>query len=181
MAKPVEHTVDSLRRLGAEIAELDFGYPVEPADFRPGATAADIDALEHALKVELPADYRSFLGECAGMSAADVHNGYFLAPPDRVRVGSHHDGCPQRVRVGDTELHVLVVGSDGGGNHFLLGVGGTTRVWRWDHERPTSDSVVTDEHPALLHLGDSFSDLLRRIEADWRHFLADDQGWSYIV
>ena len=182
MAETIKAIVPRLQRLGSEIAVLDFGYPVEAAQFSPPAVRSEIDGLEKRVGVRLPRDYRAFLRECSGFSAMDIHNGYHIAPPGHVRVGGKEDGCAATILLSGSELRVLVVGSDGGGNLFLLGVGaGITKAWKWNHERPADELIVADSHPALSDLGSGFSDLLRRIAEDWQHFLDDDGDWEYIV
>ena len=54
----VDRVLLDLRTLGAEIANLDLGYPVEEATFESGAAASRIDSVAALVGEPLPIDYR---------------------------------------------------------------------------------------------------------------------------
>ena len=158
----VDRALRELRALGAEIAEQDFGHPVEAAAFADGADASRIHAVAALAGAPLPADYAYFLSRCAGFVGMDFQNGYVVhAPEDVVRLLRERGGAAA----------VLPVGADGGGNAFLLQLRAPHGVLRWDH-------AVGGHQP----VADGFAGFLERVRDDWRAFLGPDpEAWTYIT
>ena len=177
----VDRVLLDLRTLGAAIATLDPGYPVEEATFEAGASASRIDALAALVPEPLTADYRYFLGQCAGFVGMDFHNGYVIHTPEQVMRLLGQPGAPRRVTTADGIVSVLPVGGDGGGNLFLLQLGRPHLALRWDHEIGEVRDVVPADHACFRPVAEGFVSLLERIRDDWRHFLAADPGsWTYL-
>lgn len=172
--------LEDLRKLGSEISDLEFAYPLEPATFNPPAAAGVVTALVGRAGHPLPEDYREFLLTCAGFRGMDFHNGYDVFGPELVLRLLDQDFQPQRVLVDQLEQPVLAIAGNGGGNLFLLQLAAPWRVWKWNHELP-SGAVADASCRALSEIAHGFTDFLRRIADDWRHFLADDPEWSYVA
>ena len=78
----------------------------------------------------LPGDYRTFLQQCARVSAMDIHNGYQLLSPSLTIRIRDQDDIPKTIG----GAPALPVGADGGGNLFLLSLRPPHEVWKWNHE-----------------------------------------------
>jgi len=130
--------------------------------FSPPAPAASIRAFEVAVGFPLPAELRDFLSLCDAVVAMDVHNGYWLGGSAVLTRGVSLGYFPRSVEVGGEPVAVAPVGTDGGGNAFLV-TAGDGRVWRWDHETGGVAAVAG-----------SFAAFLRRVAEDWEHAAAGD-------
>jgi hypothetical protein len=176
----IDRVLRDLRTLGAEIANHDFGYPVEEATFETGAAASRIEAIGAIVAEPLPIDYSYFLSKCAGVVAMDFHNGYVIHTPEEVVRVFRQAGAPKRVTTADGALSVLPVAADGGGNMFLLQLGPPHVVLRWDHE--IGEIADDGAHQSLQPMSDSFASFLERIREDWSHFLGPDPAsWTYMT
>jgi len=176
----IERLLDRLKTLGAQVPGIESPYPLLEPTFQNGANPDEVAELGVG---SLPADYLEYLSRCRALSATDVFNAYFIFSPLQVaRIAS---GVPHVLHVTGldgllTEVHVLPIGGDGGGNMFLLekGVGTQGRVWKWSHEYPTRFDGVASE--GLTFLAPSFTAFLERVAEDWQHFVALDRSWHYI-
>jgi hypothetical protein len=178
----IDSALRDLRTLGAEIANQDFGYPVEAATFDSGADASRSGAVAALVEAPLPSDYIYFLSQCAGVMGMDFHNGYVLHTPEEVVRRLSEGGLPRQVTTADGAVPVIPVASDGGGNVFLLQVGPPYGVLRWDHETGGGGDAPASAHDGIQPVADSFASFLERIRDDWRHFLGDDPAsWTYIT
>lgn len=178
----VDDVLRDLRLLGAEIGDLDFGYPVEEVVFEEGATASRIDQLAALAAQPLPPDYRYFLSRCAGFEAMDFRNGYAVHTPELVARMVRDPGAPKRLVAPTAADTLLPVAGDGGGNVFLLTLGASASVLRWDHEMGGSRPDVSSGDPSIAIVADSFTAFLERIRDDWRNFLGPDpDSWTYIT
>ena len=178
----VDRVLLDLRALGAEIANLDFGYPVEEATFESGAAPSRIESVAAVVGEPLPVDYRYFLSQCAGFTGMDFHNGYAVHTPEEVVRLFREAGAPRQVLTDRGAVPVLPVASDGGGNVFLLKLRMPHVVLRWDHEIGETGAALPPGHPGFREVADGFVVLLERIRADWSHFLGPDpEAWTYIT
>src|SRR4051812_8356639 len=101
---PFERWAATVRAALSELTPEMFSYPIgvnemRPPSFRPVV----VPGLEPLYAV------------CDGLSAPDVHVGYFLAPAARVPMAGER-GAPTPIR-GE---RITVFGSAGGGNMFAL-------------------------------------------------------------
>jgi hypothetical protein len=178
----IDRALQDLRSLGAEIANQDFGYPVAESTFESAADASRIGTIAALIETPLPADYTYFLSQCGGFVGMDFHNGYVVHTPEEVVRFLRESSSPQRVTTADGVVPVLPVASDGGGYLFLLQVGATHGVLRWDHETGGGSDALSSTPESLQPIADSFASFLERIRDDWSHFLGDDPGsWAYIT
>jgi hypothetical protein len=174
--------LDEMKALGARLTSLPSVYPLEPATFGAPASKADIAALEEQTTCGLPADYKAFLLRCGSVSAMDFFNGYaILEGPVVHGIMSQQDEVPRYVRRSGSEVPVVPMAGDGGGNLFLLAAQAPFTVWKWDHETGAADDgILPEESPALAPVAGSFTEFLRRVVEDWRHFMDEDTDWPYI-
>jgi len=169
-----------MRIAGAAVAAIESPYPLDVPRFGPACCEAEIDELLGAKRVEL-AEYSEFLSINRRIDAADIYNGYFLFSPLLV---ARQIDMPQRLHVGIepnlSEVEVLPIGSDGGGNGFLMGRSGPSvgLVWKWDHERVVRSDGVARE--GVVKVAETFVGFLERVALDWEHFVSGDTSWSYI-
>ena len=178
----VDRVLLDLRTLGAEIANLDFGYPVEEATFESGAAASRIESVAALVGEPLPIDYRYFLSQCAGFVGMDFQNGYAVHTPEEVVRMFFQGDAPLTVHSADGPVPVLPVAGDGGGNVFLLKLRTPHVVLRWDHEFGEVNDALPPTHPGFREVADGFVSFLERIRDDWSHFLGPDpESWTYIT
>lgn len=178
----IEEALRDLRALGAEIASLDFGDPVEQATFERGAAACRMESIVALVAEPLPGDYACFLSRCAGFVGMDFHNGYVMHTPEEVVRHVHGAGAPKRVTAAGDTIPVLPVAADGGGNQFLLRLRAPHTVLRWDHETGEAHDTLPADHGSLQPVAADFVSLLERIRDDWRHFLGPDPAsWTYLA
>ncbi len=155
--KDINSILQRLRISGAYLPLFDWD---EPPSFSPGLNADD----SYRLPKTAPEDLRIFLSLCGEISAADIHNGYFIGgeatlnPSVWSALPSKHDSIP-----------LLPIGSDGGGNAFLIKLSDPHLVYKWNHESGE-----------LQQVAESFSDFLERIATDWEHYIDDDHDYVYI-
>lgn len=181
MTRTLANTLTELRSLGEEIGKLDFGYPVPAAIFEEGASADRIQALRDAAGGSLPVDYQEFLAECGGFTGMSFHNGYALHSPELVERLLRQEGAPKYLVANGLKKRLLAVGSDGGGNCFLLEVVWPFRVLKWHHKRFMGESVCPPDAASLSLLSIGFTAFLERVAADWKHYLrSGDDEWPYI-
>jgi hypothetical protein len=182
IAARIDRALTDLRAFGAEIASHDLGYPVEAATFEPGASEGRIEAVAALVADPLPPEYRYFLGRCAGLLGMDFHNGYAVHTPEQVVRLVRSGGVPARIVTSNGATGILPVGSDGGGNPFLLSLGPENPVFRWDHETGGARSEVPADDASLDLVAVGFATFLERMRDDWRHFLGSEPGaWDYIT
>jgi hypothetical protein len=155
----VEASLLQLRELALKIPRPDCEWEVRPW-FDPPALPEAVAAFEQTAGFPLPLDFKVFLANTSGVVGMSVHNGYWLGCVERLTTANF----PSMVA---GEL-VVPVGTDGGGNAFLLSEKG--RVWRWYLETGNVSEVAT-----------SFTAFLDRVAADWTAYVADLQGWRYLV
>jgi hypothetical protein len=178
----LEALLGEMRSVGPQLLQLNSPYPLEAPTFGPPASLDDVKALEDAAAVSLPADYRAFLLRCGWMSAMDMFNGYaLLEPPVVVGIMLEQVEVPRRVLRYPSPVPILPVAADGGGDLFLLAAEPPFTVWKWNHEiGAAEDGALPEDSPALTPIGGTFTDFLRRVVEDWRHFVSDDREWPYI-
>jgi len=175
----VSDALGRLRLAGAALPDMPSVYPLQAPAFGPGCCQGELDELQE--RGPLPADYVEFLTLCRRIVASDVFNGYYVYSPLCRPADS---AIPRRLLVGVEptlqEVTVAVVAGDGGGNQFVMAVGGEAagRIWKWNHEYPPRFDGVARE--GLTEIAASFSGFLERVADDWEHFVADDRGWAYI-
>ena len=107
----MEEWLSAVRADLAELARLDFGYPLGVNEVRSSSAT-----LPRGLPVMLDELYRGF----DGLSWPDVHVGYFI--DTAIRAASAPERGEPVVVLGETTFPVHVFGSDGGGGRFALGL-----------------------------------------------------------
>jgi hypothetical protein len=178
----VPRLLDEMKALGSQLPSLPSVYPLEPATFGVPASEADIAALEEHVACSLPADYKAFLLRCSSVSAMDFYNGYAILERTVVQgIMSQQEEVPRYVRRSGSEVPVVPMAGDGGGNLFLLAAQPPFTVWKWDHETGAADDgILPEQSRALVPVAGSFTEFLRRVVEDWRHFMDEDTEWPYI-
>jgi hypothetical protein len=152
-------TVDRLRALADEFPRPGCDWEERPR-FEPPATSQAIAELELAVGFQFPAELREFLEQTDSVIALSIHNGYWIGGISQLLNGD----LP---RVADGQA-VIPVATDGGGNAFLLGLGGA--IWRWDHETGRVELAAA-----------SFGAFLERVVEDWMAYIDDRPGWRFMV
>jgi hypothetical protein len=90
--------VEKLRTVLTEVLSQDFGYPVDGELFAPASS----EHLERLRNHAFPTDYVEFSRHCAGISAPDIHNGYFLHPVAAVLDWADENNCAENMLIGST-------------------------------------------------------------------------------
>jgi cell wall assembly regulator SMI1 len=129
------------------------------------ATTEDIASFEEVIGTLLPEDFRRFLTMSDGIVAMDVQNGYWLGGTKLLTRSVHRNDFPGFIE----NNKVVPIATDGGGNVFLLSLGGY-HVWRWRRETSQCDVV-----------SNSFIEFLLRVASDWEQFASENDHWKYLV
>lgn len=155
----IESSVNRLRELAGSMPRPGCEWEERPRFDQPASPEA-IQAAEHTAGFRLSDDFLAFLGLTGAVIGMSVHNGYWIGGVGQLRV----DDFPRSV----AGRPATPVGTDGGGNGFLLSSDG--RVWRWDHEV----GCVSEIAP-------SFGAFLDRVVSDWSAYIDDVPGWEFLV
>jgi hypothetical protein len=78
---------------------------------------------------QVPLSVVEFFDGIEEVSLPDVWNGYFIGPATRV-VAAHVDKYPRWLELGGRWVEILVIGSDGGGALYVVGVEEDSPVFR---------------------------------------------------
>lgn len=134
--------------------------------FAPPATSTQIAVLEVALGCRLPPSVRSFFDAQDSISAMDVHNGYSIGDSATLARSILRRDFPNTI----DSTCVFPIGSDGGGNPFLMPLSEEGPIWKWRHD--AGEFVV---------VADSFDLFLDRLADDFRMFAAGRTEWDYMA
>lgn len=154
-----------------KLSELELA-PIGGDQFTP-STDAELRALESAIGMVLPSDYREFsstYGACDfdvdcrfPTHAGGVFPGYFLSANEILKSLEF---------VGDVlPSYVIPINDDGGGNYICISVGYDSQghvYFRnhgigWDHDAEDSDKAKMD---TLFQLSTSFTDFILSLQRD---------------
>jgi len=108
------------------------------AEFAPALNEATIAEAEEILRIEFPADLRSFFLEAGGL-IADYGSEIIWALSDIVKRNKEFRNSVEFSELYMPFDHLLFFGDDGGGDQFALaihadGVVHKPDVYRWEHE-----------------------------------------------
>ncbi|MCA8987092.1 MAG: SMI1/KNR4 family protein [Planctomycetaceae bacterium] len=169
----------ALRKLGRQRLMTDNFFPHSriglaartlPDDARPifaAASSADkIAELESVFGCNLQPAVRAFFETHDSISALDVHCGYYIGGIDMIiRSLQRGDYAPNL-----NGTAVFPIGSDGGGNAFLMPVGEDGPIWKWSHETGGTTQIA-----------DSFKVFLERLADDFRMYAAGNASWTFMA
>ena len=159
----VRDAIKSLRESADFIPRSEYPWEERPS-FSAPSQPIDIEAFELASGFELPSDVREFFREVDQIIGMSIHNGYWIGGISNLISMAHEDQTPTAI----DGQSVMPIATDGGGNVFFLS--STGQVFRMCHEtKETSRCQVT------------FSEFLERVAKDWKAFVSDEPGWSYLV
>jgi hypothetical protein len=162
---PFELWAVTVRAALEEVSAQDFGYPIDVQELLPpAAPPIVVPGLEPLYAV------------CDGLSAPDVHVGYFLHPAARVLTASER-GEPTHVR-GE---RITVFGSDGGGSRFALRHGDGHVLYLPVEGGVDGGTYLEDDWVRSREVGSSLLDFLERLAIDIRAFVAHDVTHRYLV
>lgn len=159
----VEFSVTGLRQIADSYPRWDAPWETQPY-FDPPAPAEAIDAFESAVGFPLPPDLRTFFGLTEAVVGMSIHNGYWIGGLDCLTHSAGSGDFPREI----AGVPVALVGTDGGGNGFLIA--STGEVWRCDHETRRMKQVAP-----------TFAAFLERVVQDWEAFTDNVAGWPYLV
>lgn len=178
MSGSIVETINQLRMILGELADIDLGYPLGENTVRQAAPAATVAAQLNESGLADLQYLREFYCECDGLSMPDVHVGYFVKPLQRV-VAFDPSSEPHTVVSTTQSLSVLPIGSTGGGKLFVI---------------DRSNGSVLCLPPGPLHEGqydgrgvdvtsvaNTLPDFLEALIADVEAFIKDEQGYEYIA
>lgn len=173
---------DALGLSAAEIAKLEsFGLRYDKrqkremmADASSGRTvgAADIVALEKAVGMKLPADYKAFLREhnggkpspsCLAVSASRTVSIQLFFAVQSAAANQTVAGVAAQFR-DRVPADRVPIARDGAGNLLLIGVSG--EVGFWDHELEADEDGAQPYYDNISPIAPSFSALLSMIHAE---------------
>lgn len=124
--------------------------PITYIDSKPPPSAADLDALEHRLRIKLPEDYRQFLlehngghPEPSGFSFVEGSDGltdsgvaWFLAVHKGTASNFENDFNVYKVRNRRLPDNLVPIARDSFGNRICMSFDGDDKgaIYFWDHE-----------------------------------------------
>ena len=157
---------------------LDLGYPIGKHVIFPPADKTMLAQLLQKTGLDSTLPLVTFYVYCDGISLPDVHNGYFIHSVERILSGLEK-GEPTRLATHLTDA-IVVFGSDGGGGRFATRTNAPTEVL-YLPLGSVHNSIFDDERTPAIVLAPGFLAFLSRLEADINAFLADIDGWKYMV
>lgn len=150
--------------------EERFGYPpdsnVVVTKSRTGRVG--LDGEGHGDADVLPVAVSEFFDLVEEVSLPDVWNGYFLGPVSRV-IASYTGSAPRWLTVRGQRMEIVVIGSDGGGALFVVGVedGSVMRV----EGGAMNDGVLgVARDDQVRHLAPSFAGFLELFAGELESF-----------
>ena len=151
-------------------SRIGFAGRTLPDDARPTfsapASAQQIADLELTIGATLAPDLRAFFETHDSISAMDVHVGYWIGGIDTIIRSIGRGDFPDSVE----SRRVFPIGSDGGGNGFLMPVDADGPVWKWSHETGDVGEMAT-----------SFKRFMDRLADDFRMFAGGSEDWSFMA
>lgn len=115
----IDENIAELRRLGDELMEADFGYPLGSNGVAPTiATTLLPTVLDRVTDNASKEQLMSFYSQCDGFSFPDVHIGYFVKPSKKL--DSFDRSSEPDTLLLNEPFAVLPIGSTGGGDLFVL-------------------------------------------------------------
>jgi hypothetical protein len=151
-------------------SRIGFAGRTLPAHARPifGApsSADQIGVLESTIGGPLVPSLRSFFETHDSISAMDVHVGYWIGGIDTILRSLRSGDFPVTIE----SRSVFPIGSDGGGNAFLIPIDADGPVWKWSHE--------TGE---VCKIAESFERFMDRLADDFRMFAAGKDDWAFMA
>jgi SMI1 / KNR4 family (SUKH-1) len=158
----VEGLLGRLRSVAQQLAAE------ERPTFSPGASTDAIVGLQAILPAPLPNDFIDFLRACEAVIAVNVWNGYWIGGINQLARSVRRGDYPAMLSDEAREAAVFPIGTDGGGNAFLMSLQ-SGQIWKWDRETGNAQNVAA-----------TFAGLLERVAEDWEHFLSGDKSWHYL-
>lgn len=165
----LENWVTSVRATLAEMAEMDWGYPIGTNDVR------ERSAERHVV----PPSLEPFYAICDGASLMDVFVGYDIHPSWMVEAAARR-GWPTRIE-GKSPRAIHVFGSDGGGSMFALGTEDGA-VYYLPNEALIEDGVYEEnELCPVRRVAGSVVEFLERLKGDIEAFVRGDEDHPYMT
>jgi hypothetical protein len=152
----------------AELADLDFGYPLDTNEVLAPQPSPP----------KVPAGLEDLYGVCDGVSMPDVYVGYFLDSAAEA-ASRPSRGEPTEIQ-GTTRIPISVFGTDGGGgNRFAIGPGGSI------YYLPSSGAVLKgtfhEDHLVKASVkAATLLDFLWLMYGDVKAFINDEKSHVYI-
>jgi cell wall assembly regulator SMI1 len=151
-------------------SRIGFAGRTLPVEARPvfsnPARADQILELESMMGSTLSPDVQAFFETHDSISAMEVHVGYWVGGIETILRSIRRGDFPDSI-----ESHrVFPIGSDGGGNAFLMPVDSDGPVWKWSHAIGEACEVA-----------ESFPQFLDRLADDFRMFAAGNDDWPFMA
>lgn len=113
-----------------------------------------------------------FFHLCDGVSAADVHNGYFVHKLNHI-VKKAHELERVHTKTGES-FDVLIFGSDGGGNLFALARQDAKILFL--HLGAVKNATYYEDSIKIRIVAPTFLKFLERLKDDIEHFVSEVSG-----
>lgn len=167
----------ALRRIASALETIDgemLGYPpgtnAVAAPLPPSVARKLLQAVPEFARERLAPLYAG----CNGVTASDVHNGYFIAPLERVAKRPPSD--PQQLASSGTAI--CVFGSTGGGAHFA--VHDASGVLLLSDEAAVHNGIFEDRPGSVVVIAPDVATFLERIAEDAEAFTCGADGWRFV-
>ncbi|MGW5188429.1 hypothetical protein ACWEOO_04180 [Kribbella sp. NPDC004138] len=137
-----------------------YGYPPGVNVVVPG-TGQGGSQLSQELGpgTQVPPSIVEFFNVIDEVSLPDVWNGYFLGPATWV-AAKHADRYPRWLELGGQRVEILVIGSDGGGALYVVGVEEDSPVFRIEEAAIESGVLCPTTDRQVQRLAANFSAFL---------------------
>ena len=136
-----------------------------------------IEDFSSKMSIQLPDELKDFYLNCGGLRMADVHNAYFLMELTTIMDADKLE-LPTKVSGMYNEV-VIPIGSDGGGNLFVLRIGQEKDVLYIQEPWVEDSTAIIDDIDTRV-VADSFNGFLERLLLEARAFLRNDSTWKYL-
>jgi len=124
---------DRVRRSTEQVLERfeeRYGYPPGVNEVVTGTRQGGSQmSLELGHDAQVPPSIIEFFNAIEQVSLPDIWNGYFIGPATRI-AAAHAEKYPRWLEHGGRLVEILVIGSDGGGALYVVGVDEDSPVFR---------------------------------------------------
>lgn len=159
--------------------EERYGYPPDVNVVVTGTGQGGSKlSLEPGSDTQIPPSIVEFFNVVEEVSLPDVRNGYFLGPATSV-AAKHADMYPRWLELGGRRVEILVIGSDGGGALYVVGVDEDSAVFRIEEAAIESGVLCPATERQVQRLAANFSAFLELFASSLESYAAGETTPSF--
>jgi hypothetical protein len=172
---------DRVRRSSEQLLERfeeRYGYPPDVNVVVTGTGQGGSKlSLELGPDTQVPPSIVEFFNVVEEVSLPDVRNGYFLGPA--TSVAAKHADTPRWLELGGRRVEILVIGSDGGGALYVVGVDEDSAVFRIEEATIESGVLCPATERQVQSLAATFSAFLELFASSLESYAAGETTPSF--